>query len=88
MIQENIVTNLCLWDGNTQTWTPPADVTMLIQETAPTKIWDINQSGTEYVLVDSIGKANIGFTYDGEFCVTNEPKPEVINQIPVTVTTI
>lgn len=75
MIQENVVTNICVWDGNTATWQPPQDATMLVQETTPTKIWDlVNQ---EYVLVDSVGDANIGFTYDGTYCITNESKPEV-----------
>jgi hypothetical protein len=75
MVQENVVINVCVWDGNTQTWQPPVNTTMLIQATTPTKIWGLNQEGTEYVLVDSIGNANIGFTWDGAYCVTNQPQP-------------
>jgi hypothetical protein len=81
MIQENVVTNVCFWDSNTQTWQPPQDATMLVQETTPTKIWGFNTEQSEYVLVDSVGNAGIGFTWDGTYCTTNEPKPE-INQSP------
>ena len=92
MIQENIVTNICLWDGNTQTWQPPQNATMLIQETTPTKVWELIND--EYVLTSSVGNAKIEFTYDGSFCVTNEPKPEKSNitatppsgELPVTDT--
>lgn len=74
MIQENIVTNVCVWDGNEQTWQPPQNATMLIQATTPTKIWELVEQ--DYVLVGSIGNADIGFTWDGTYCITNEPKPE------------
>ena len=76
IIQENVVTNVCLWDGNTQTWQPPQNATMLVQETTPTKIWELSSELKDYVLVESIGHADIGFTWDGTFAVTNEPKPE------------
>jgi hypothetical protein len=86
MIQEDVVTNVCWWDGNTQTWQPPQDATMLIQETTPTKIWGLNTEQTEYVLVDSVGDAGIGFTWDGTYCITDEAKPEnpVIPVEPIT----
>jgi hypothetical protein len=80
MIQENIVTNVCVWDGNTQTWQPPQDTTMLVQATTPTKIWELNAEKTDYVLTDSIGDGSIGFTWDGSFAITNEPKPEILAQ--------
>jgi hypothetical protein len=75
IIQENVVTNVCLWDGDVNTWTPPADATMLVQETTPTKIWGVVNA--EYVLVDSVGDAGIGFTWDGTVATTNQPKPEI-----------
>jgi hypothetical protein len=74
MIQENVVTNVCFWDGDTNTWQPPIDATMLVQETTLTKIWELNSEKTEYVLTDSVGTADIGFTYDGTYCITNAPK--------------
>lgn len=75
MIQENVVTNICVWDGDTNTWQPPQDATMLVQATTPTKIWALNQEGTEYVLTDSIGNADIGFTWNGTVATTNQPQP-------------
>ena len=29
VIKNGIVENICLWDGNKKTWTPPADVEMV-----------------------------------------------------------
>ena len=75
MIQENVVTNIVVWDGNTQTWQPPQDATMLVQETTPTKTWLLNTEKTEYVLTDSIGDADIGFIWDGLVATTNQPQP-------------
>jgi hypothetical protein len=77
IIQENVVTNVCVWDGDVNTWTPPAGATMLVQETTPTKIWGFNTQQAEYVLVDSVGDADIGFTWDGTVATTNQPKPEI-----------
>lgn len=77
MIQQNVVTNVCLWDGNTQTWQPPQDATMLVRATTPAKIWALNQDETEFVLIDSIGDAGVGFTWDGSVATTNEPKPNL-----------
>ena len=76
MIQENVVTNVCVWDGNTQTWQPPQDATMLVLETTLTKVWQLNEEKTDFVLTDSIGDASIGFTWDGEVAITNQPKPQ------------
>jgi hypothetical protein len=77
VIQENAVTNVCVWDGNTQTWQPPANATMLIAETTPTKVWEYYSETKDYVLVDSVGDAGIGFTWDGTVATTNQPKPEL-----------
>ena len=84
MIQENVVTNICVWDGNTAAWQPPQDATMLEQATTPTKIWGLNQDGTEYVLTDSMGDADIGFTWDGTYCATNQPKPPIPQPEPTS----
>jgi hypothetical protein len=77
MIQENVVTNVCLWDGDVNSWQPPSDATMLIAETTPAKIWEWNSELKDFVLVESIGVAGIGFKYDGTYCITNESKPEL-----------
>lgn len=78
MIQENIVTNVCVWDGNTQTWQPPQDATMLVQATTLALVWKaIIEDGkiTNYVLEEQLGGGDIGFTWNGTVCATNEPKP-------------
>ena len=75
MIENGVVTNILLWDGNTQTWQPPSDATMLVQETTPTKVWGVVNE--EWVLVDAIGNAEIGFTWDGSVATTNQPKPNI-----------
>ena len=80
MIQENIVTNLCVWDGDVNIWTPPTNATMLVAETTPTKVWGLNEAQTEYVLINSIGDAGVGFTWDGLVATTNQEKPEVPEQ--------
>jgi hypothetical protein len=75
MIQNNVVTNIVSWDGSVDTWQPPSDATMLEQATTPTKIWVLNQDGTEYVLTNSMGDASIGFTWDGAVATTNQTQP-------------
>lgn len=71
----NVVENVCYWDGNTSTWTPPADTLMLVQATTPALIWELNADNTDWVLTEVIGAGSIGFTWNGTACVTNEPKP-------------
>ena len=73
MIQENIVTNIVVWDGNSQTWQPPSDATMLVKDTTPTKVWSLVDS--EFVLINSIGDVDIGFIWDGSVATTNQTKP-------------
>lgn len=31
MVKDNVVYNTCLWDGNTNTWQPPDDGTIMIE---------------------------------------------------------
>jgi hypothetical protein len=85
IIEKNVVTNVCIWDGDANSWQPPQDSTMLVQETTPTKIWGLNTEKTEYVLTDSIGDAGIGFTWNGIFATTNQEKP-VIEEVVTTPT--
>lgn len=72
----NTVENVCVWDGNTQTWTPPADYLMLVQATTPTLVWMWDKLINDYVLAQEVGQAQIGFLWNGTECVTNEPKPQ------------
>ena len=78
MIQENVVTNVCVWDGDINTWTPPADATMLIQATTPAMVWQLNADKTDWVLTEVIGSGAIGFSWDGSVVTTNQPKPTLL----------
>jgi hypothetical protein len=78
MIQNNVVTNICVWDGNTLTWTPPVGALMLVQATTPAVIWVWNETTQDSELQEIMGTGNIGFTWDGTKCVTNQPKPVVL----------
>jgi hypothetical protein len=77
MINEetNIVENICLWDGNTNTWQPPAGFLMMVQATTIALVWTWDAAITDWVLSQQIGQGQIGFTWNGSECVTNEPKP-------------
>lgn len=77
--ETNICDNVCIWDGNFDTWTPPDNYLMLLQENTPAKNWQWNQDQNiwELTIFDFGG---IGYTWDGTFLVTNEPKPAPIVQ--------
>lgn len=77
IIEENVVTNEISWDGNVNDWTPPLGATVLLKSTTPSLIWQLNADKTDFVLIDCVGYVNIGFTWDGTVCTTNEPKPEI-----------
>ena len=47
IVEAHIVTNNVVWDGDVNTWTPPADSIQLIQATTPAMIW-------EAVVIDNI----------------------------------
>lgn len=72
----NTVENVCLWDGNPQTWTPPAGYLMLVQSTTMALIWIWDKSIPDWVLSQQMGQGQIGFIWNGTECVTNEPKPQ------------
>lgn len=79
MINEstNIVDNVCVWDGNPNTWQPPANYLMLVQDITPAIVWVLNEAKTDYELKQVMGAGSIGFTWDGTVCTTNQPKPEI-----------
>jgi hypothetical protein len=81
MINEatNIVDNVCLWDGNSNTWQPPANYLMLVQTTTPALVWEPiteNQKVIDWVLEEQMGVGDIGFTWNGTVLTTNKQKPE------------
>jgi hypothetical protein len=82
----NIVEDICIWDGNSETWQPPENTLMLVQATTPAMIWqDVREIDpvtgksivVDYVLSQINGAACIGFSWNGTACVTSEPKPQV-----------
>lgn len=75
IIEQNVVTNVVVWNGDTSTWTPPQGSIALVQATTPAMIWEENADKTDYVLTEVLGAGSIEFTWDGTNCITNEPKP-------------
>jgi len=72
----NVVENICVWDGDIQTWNPPSEYLMLIQATTPAMVWMLNTSTQDYELQEQLGQGGIGFIWDGQKLTTNQPKPE------------
>ena len=71
----NVVDNVCLWDGNPDTWQPPADYLMLVQATTPAKIWTWDAEQKVWSLTVQDGVGGIGFTWDGTYLTTGDPMP-------------
>lgn len=82
-IENNVVTNTVMWDGNTQDWQPPADATMLVQDDTQTKVWTYDKASNSYVLTEQLGGGSIGFTWDGSVLTTNEPQPAPPKDQPI-----
>lgn len=72
----NVVDNICVWDGDMLTWSPPDHLLMLL-ETTIAKVWGLNETNTDFILISKIGAGGIGFTFDGEILTTNEEKPNI-----------
>jgi hypothetical protein len=75
-IESNVVTNVVVWDGNPETWTPPTDAIMLVQSTTPALIWLAVVPATKpitYTLQEVVGQGSVGFTWDGLILTTNQP---------------
>jgi len=77
IIENNVVTNVCVWNGDTTQWTPPTGSIALVQATIPAMIWKLNADKTDYVLTEQMGVGEIGFTWDGTVLTTNQPKPTI-----------
>jgi hypothetical protein len=71
----NVCDNVCIWDGNPNTWTPPANYLMLVQATTPAKIWTWNAADKVWQLTVQVGEGGVGFTWDGTYLTTNAPMP-------------
>jgi hypothetical protein len=72
--QTNVCDNVVVWDGNPNTWTPPAGYLMLVQATTPAKNWVYDEVNKVWSL-QIFGFGQIGFTWDGTYLTTNEPQP-------------
>lgn len=83
IIENNVVTNNVVWDGNTETWQPPVNSVQVIDSTTPALVWILNADKSDWVLNEQMGAGDIGFTWNGSVLTTNQPKPPVPVQ-PVT----
>ena len=90
IIESNVVNNICVWDGDTSTWTPPVDATMLVQSTTPALVWVLNSTKDGWILGEQIGVGSIGFTWDTttQVLTTNEPQPAPPKPQPNTTGTV
>jgi hypothetical protein len=80
IIEQNIVNNVVVWNGDTTVWTPPAGSIALIQATTPAMVWEpvvVDNKLTDFVLTEQTGAGTIGFTWNGTVLTTNEPKPTI-----------
>lgn len=88
VVQNNVVTNNVVWNGDINTWTPPADATMLVQSTTPAMVWKSNNLlPPSWVLTEVIGAGDIGFTWNGTVLTTNQPEPAIPPAQPTTTGT-
>jgi hypothetical protein len=80
IIEQNVVVNLVVWNGDTTQWTPPQGSIALVQATTPAMVWEatvVDKKVTAWNLVEQIGVGGVGFTWDGTVLTTNEPQPEI-----------
>ena len=76
IIQNNVVTNLVIWNGDVNTWTPPSGSIALIQESTLARIWVPDEATQQYVLQAVLGAGGPGFTWNGTVLTTPDPQPE------------
>ena len=86
IIESNVVTNNVVWDGNPNTWQPPAGSVQVVDATTPAMIWQpVYETDpttqkiivVNWVLEEVLGAGDIGFTWNGSVLTTNQPKPPV-----------
>lgn len=91
IIENNVVTNSVVWDGDFNTWTPPQGSIQLIEDTTPAMVWVLHdlEIPPDFQLTEVIGAGSIGFSWDGSVLITNEPKPIYVPPVPpIPVTNI
>jgi hypothetical protein len=80
IIENNVVNNIVLWDGNPNSWQPPVGSIQLVQATTPARIWLpvlAEDKVVDWTLTSVEGSGNIGFSWDGSILSTTEPKPPI-----------
>lgn len=82
--ETNICDNVCVWDGNPNTWTPPTNYLMLVQATTPAKVWERDVATETWVLGVQMGEGQIGFTWDGTYLTTDQVQPTIVVQPTTT----
>lgn len=75
IIEQNVVTNICVWNGDTSQWAPPQGSIALVQSTTPALVWLWDSATKTYNLTQQMGGGEIGFTWDGSILTTNQPEP-------------
>lgn len=89
IVENNVVTNLVVWDGDVNTWQPPEDSIQLIASETLAKFWVLDYDSTpmDWVLKEEMGLGSQGFIWNGSFLMTPDPKPpmpegQIIDTIP------
>jgi hypothetical protein len=67
--------NAIVWDGDVNKWKPEDGYLALPAETTVAADWSRNSVKEPWALVDQIGAGRIGYTWDGQRLVTNQPEP-------------
>jgi hypothetical protein len=75
IIENNVVTNSVMWDGDVQNWTPPTNSILVVQSETQAMVWVVDASVKDFKLEQRLGVGKIGYTWDGNVLTTNEPKP-------------
>ena len=75
VIENNVVTNVCVWDGDVNKWTPPEGSVLLPQNTTLALVWVWNEDKNDCELQEKTGLASVGFSWNGTNFVTPLPKP-------------
>lgn len=93
IIENNIVTNNVVWDGDTTKWTPPEGSIQLVTSEVLAKYWylDYDLTPMDWVLKEDLGFGQIGDVWDGSILTPPNPKPpmpegQIIDTIPGATT--
>lgn len=81
-LQTMLCENVVLWDGNRSSWNPAPEYLMLVQGETMAKVWTLISAQEGYVLAPVLGQGQIGFLWDGEFLITQEPPPQ-LEELPI-----